>query len=277
MSAFLEDDGDRATLDAEDVFDRVGGSLGHLRMKRSLEQITARGDTHHRRRAAVSAMAGVVAITALGAAVTFAQSGNAMHAVSTADGTTGVASATRMADPDWTVTASAGGGYLVEISALGDVARLNATLKSLGIELKLAEQPPTGSDTACPAAGGTAPPTTSSATTSTTSSATGTATATATTSTTADTSPAHSGTATSPTSTPSTPSTESSTATSPSTPSPTPTPMSFPVPGTSAEFTFTGLPKESAVSFTSTDHGSRASLGTMRISDECLPVFGTQS
>jgi len=269
MSAFLEDDGDRATLDAEDVFDRVGGSLGHLRMKRSLEQIAARGDTHHRRRAAVSAMAGVVAITALGAAVTFAQSGNAMHAVSTADGTTGVASATRMADPDWTVTASAGGGYLVEISALGDVARLNATLKSLGIELKLAEQPPTGSDTACPAAGGTAPPTTSSAT--------GTATATATTSTTADTSPAHSGTATSPTSTPSTPSTESSTATSPSTPSPTPTPMSFPVPGTSAEFTFTGLPKESAVSFTSTDHGSRASLGTMRISDECLPVFGTQS
>jgi len=41
--------------------------------------------------------------------------------------------------------------------------------------------------------------------------------------------------------------------------------------------TFTGLPKESAVSFTATDRGSQASLGTMRISDECLPVFGTGS
>lgn len=268
MSAFLEDDGDRAMLDAEDVFDLVGGSLGHLHMKRPLEQITARGTTHHRRRAAVSAMAGAVAITALGAAVTFAQSGSAMHAVSTADGTTGVASATRMADPDWTVTASEGGGYLVEISALGDVARLNTTLKSLGIELKLAEQPPAASDTACPATSGTGPTTTSSAT----------GTATATTSTTSDTSPTHSGTATDPTSTlstESTPSGTSSTATGSSVPSPTP--MSFPASGTFAEFTFTGLPKESSVSFTSTDHGGQASLGTMRISDECLPVFGTGS
>lgn len=257
MSAFLEDEGSPPPLDEEEVFDLVGGSLGHLRMSRSLGQITTRGYTHHRRRAAVTAMAGVAAITALGAAVAFAQSaGNAVRAVSTVSGTVGVASTARMTDPDWTVTADPAGGYAVDITALGDVAELNATLKSLDVELKVVEEAPSGSQSACPAVGGVGP--------TTSIPATGTASS----------SPTQSTPATDDSETESDPSTPSTAMTSPDAPSPTP--VSFAASGTAAAFTFGDLPKESALSFISTDGRSRPLLGTVRISDECVPVFGTQ-
>jgi len=273
MSAFLEDEGSPPPLDEEEVFDLVGGSLGHLRMSRPLEQITTRGYTHHRRRAAVTAMAGVAAITALGAAVAFAQSaGNAVRAVSTASGTVGVASTARMTDPDWTVTADPAAGYAVDITALGDVAELNATLKSLGVELKVVEETPSGSQSACPAVGGVGPTTSIPAT----GTATVTTTASTSTSASASSSPTQSTPATDDSETESDPFTPSTAMTSPDAPSPTPTPVSFAASGTAAAFTFGDLPKESALSFISTDGRSRPLLGTVRISDECLPVFGTQ-
>ena len=267
MSAFWEDGESPEPLDEEEVFDLVGGSLDHLRMSRSLEQITARGDTHHRRRAAVTAMAGVAAITALGAAVAFAQSGNAVRAVSTASSTVGVAGTTaRMSDPDWTVAADPAGGYAVYIAALGDVDQLNATLKSLGVGLNVVEAAPSaGSQSACSAVGGAASTTSipastaPSTTTSTSSSPTQSIPATADSATESD---------------PSTLSTPSTAMTSPDAPSPTP--VSFGVSGTAAAFTFGDLPKESAFSFISTGGRSRPLLGTVRISDECLPVFETQ-
>jgi hypothetical protein len=223
-------------LDEEDVFDRVGGSLGHLCMSRPLEQIAARGSTHLRRRAALTAVAGVAVVTALGAVVISAQSGNTVRAVSTADGATDSTSVTHpigLTDPDWTVTATSG-GYLVDITALGDVAGLNATLKSLDIEIKVAERVPSDGRSDCPADVGT----------SSTQSA-----------------PATAGTAT-----------FTPTATSPDTESPTP--VSFPVSGATAAFTFGDLPKESVLSFTAFDGRSQPHLGTVRISDYCLPVFG---
>lgn len=267
MSAFWEDEESPEPLDEEEVFDLVGGSLDHLRMGRSLEQITARGYTHHRRRAAVTAMAGVAAITALGAAVAFAQSGNAVRAVSAASGTVGVATSTtaRMSDPDWTVAADPAGGYAVYIAALGDVGQLNATLKALGVELNVVEAAPSaGSRSACPAVGGTSSTTSIPASTSPS------------TTTSASSSPTQSIPATDDTATESDPSTSTPSTAMTSPDAPSPTPVSFAVSGIAAAFTFGDLPKESAFSFISTDGRSRPLLGTVRISDECLPVFGAQ-
>jgi hypothetical protein len=274
MSAFWEDEESPEPLDEGEVFDLVGDSLDHLHMSRTLEQITARGYTHHRRRAAVTAMAGVAAITALGAAVAFAQSGYTVRAVSTASGTVGVATSTaaRMSDPDWTVTADPAGGYAVHIAALGDVDQLNATLKSLGVELDVVEAAPSaGSRSACPAVGGAASTMSIPATTGT---ATVTTTTSMSTTTSASSSPTQSIPATDDSGTESDPSTPSTAATSPDAPSPTP--VSFGVSGTAAAFTFGDLPKGSAFSFISIDGRSRPLLGTVRISGECLPVFETR-
>lgn len=237
MSAFWDDEESPELLDEDEVFDLVGSSLEHLHMGRSLEQITVRGYMHHRRRAAVTAMASVAAVTALGAAVAFAQSGNTVRAVSTASGTASLTSTTpRMTDPDWTVAADPAGGYAVDITALGDVDQLNATLKSLGVELNVVEAAPSGTQSACPTVAGATGPTTAS-----------------------------------------TPTTSPSTAmTSPDAPSPTPTPVTFAASGVPAAFTFGALPRKAAFSFVSTGGRSRPLLGTVRISDDCLPVFGTQ-
>jgi hypothetical protein len=249
MSAFLEDGESQTPLDDEAVYDRVGDSLGHLHMSRSLEQITARGHVHHRRRTAATAMAGVAAVTVLGAAVAFAQQpGSPAHTASITDGmtsTTGTNTADQ-AGPLWSVAKTATGGYIVDIITLGDVALLNKTLTSLGIHIEVAEKAPPPGRSACPAANATTIVTvdaTGAVTVTTSVTATGTATA-----------------------------SSSSTPTGPSTP--TPTPVSFAVSGTPAAFTFGALPKESTVSFSSSDGGRRVRLGTVRISDACLPVFG---
>lgn len=260
MSVYLDDE-DSAPLGDADVFELVGDScLGHLRMSRSLEQISARGRVHHRRRTAVAAMAGVAAITVLGAAATFMRPSGGAHAVSTVGG---ASSAARMTDPDWTLAASAAGGYKVDITALGDVDQLNATLTSLGIEIEVVESAPSGGSYTCLASEGT--------TQTTGTSATGTGTAT--------TSPSATDTATSTQTPPATastsdPATVFTTATSPVIP--TPTPVYFTVPGTPAAFTFGHLPKKSTISFLIAQGKNRPLLGTVSISEACLPVFNTQ-
>lgn len=259
---FLEDRESPATPDDERVFDLVNDSLGDLRMAHSLDQITARANALYRRRAALTAVAGVVVVTALGAVVTFTPSNTAAHAASTAAGTVSTGRAAgppRMADPDWTVTADPDGGHTVDITALGDVDGLNATLSSLRIEIEVVEEAPTAGRSACPAAGDAVSLDTVPATVP------GTVAATA-----ATTMPATDGASSSPT-----PSSPSPSATQSLSASPTATRVSFAVSGPPTAFTFGNLPRESIFSFSSLAGGSPTPLGTVRIDDECLPVVDT--
>jgi hypothetical protein len=134
----------------EAVYDLVGSSFEQLRMTRPLEQITARGAVlRRRRRTAVPVVIGVAAAAALTAVAAVGAIGPAAaHTVpqgAAADGSPSpTASPAPSADPldDPPFFSLARGpklGYTVSVGAIGDVAKLNSTLKALGYDVAVDE------------------------------------------------------------------------------------------------------------------------------------------